>query len=196
MMRVIETWFNGTRFRSRTEARWAVFFSASGIRYEYEKEGYDLGGGVWYLPDFWLPDLNRWFEVKGKSPSKDELEKCRGLALASESEVLLAVGAPSPELEQIIRIYPHFGFVLQDKWWRKYRLQHWRQYPEPTEEFEYGWQFADDHLQNGIFWLDSNEFGAACLGPHKERCTDNFPKIAQSATARGFNASRRERFGH
>ena len=89
MMRVIETWFNGTRFRSRTEARWAVFFSASGIRYEYEKEGYDLGGGVWYLPDFWLPDLNRWFEVKGKSPSKDELEKCRGLALASESEVLL-----------------------------------------------------------------------------------------------------------
>ena len=57
--RVIETCFAGYRFRSRTEARWAAFFTACGIQFEYEKEGYDLGEGVWYLPDFWLPDLER-----------------------------------------------------------------------------------------------------------------------------------------
>ena len=34
----IETVYNGYRFRSRLEARWAVFFDAAGIEYEYEPE--------------------------------------------------------------------------------------------------------------------------------------------------------------
>ena len=33
----IETCYRGDRFRSRPEARWAVFFDTAGIRYEYEK---------------------------------------------------------------------------------------------------------------------------------------------------------------
>src|SRR5438034_8528644 len=103
---VLETWFDRIRFRSKTEARWAVFFKACGIRFEYEKEGYNLGGGVCYLPDFWLPDLNRWFEVKGKGPTQEEMEKCHALACESESEVLLAVGTPTADWEQIIRFYP------------------------------------------------------------------------------------------
>ena len=32
----IETIYKGYRFRSRLEARWAVFFDALGIEYEYE----------------------------------------------------------------------------------------------------------------------------------------------------------------
>jgi hypothetical protein len=43
-MQAIETAYNGYRFRSRLEARWAVFFDALGIRYQYEKEGFDLDG--------------------------------------------------------------------------------------------------------------------------------------------------------
>ena len=38
----IETVYNGYRFRSRLEARWAVFFDTLGIEYEYEKEGYEI----------------------------------------------------------------------------------------------------------------------------------------------------------
>ena len=64
MIKAIETTYKGYRFRSRTEARWAVFFDALGIRWEYEKEGFDLGEAGWYLPDFWLPDINTWVEVK------------------------------------------------------------------------------------------------------------------------------------
>lgn len=69
MIKAIETKYyrNGELrgfFRSRLEARWAVFFDALGIRWEYEKEGYDLGEAGWYLPDFWLPDLKMWIEVK------------------------------------------------------------------------------------------------------------------------------------
>ena len=74
-IKAIETYYNGYRFRSRLEARWAVFFDAVGIRYEYEHEGFEMGG-VKYLPDFYLPDADRWIEIKGKKLSKDEVEKC------------------------------------------------------------------------------------------------------------------------
>lgn len=63
-LKPIETRYKGYRFRSRLEARWAVFFDALGIKWEYEKEGYDLGEAGWYLPDFWLPKLTTWVEIK------------------------------------------------------------------------------------------------------------------------------------
>jgi len=74
-MQAIETIYNGYRFRSRLEARWAVFFDTLNISWEYEKEGYDLGNGVSYLPDFWLPTLNYWIEIKGKFPTPEEISK-------------------------------------------------------------------------------------------------------------------------
>lgn len=61
----IETYYNGYRFRSRLEARWAVFFDALNIKYVYEPEGYQMSDGTCYLPDFFLPDFNYYVEVKG-----------------------------------------------------------------------------------------------------------------------------------
>ena len=61
--KAIETVYNGYRFRSRLEARWAVFFDAAGIKYEYEPEGF-TDGDLFYLPDFYLPDHNTYVEVK------------------------------------------------------------------------------------------------------------------------------------
>ena len=51
-IKAIETIYNGYRFRSRLEARWAVFFDALGVDYEYEPEGFNLPNGGRYLPDF------------------------------------------------------------------------------------------------------------------------------------------------
>lgn len=65
MIKAIETHYQGYRFRSRLEARWAVFFDALGIEWEYEKEGYQLWTG-WYLPDFWLPQFRFYAEIKPK----------------------------------------------------------------------------------------------------------------------------------
>lgn len=70
-MKAIETLYNGYRFRSRLEARWAVFFDAIGIKYQYEPEGYEFTDGTKYLPDFFLPDANEYFEVKGEMNSDD-----------------------------------------------------------------------------------------------------------------------------
>lgn len=65
-IKAIETIYNGYKFRSRLEARWAVFFDKAGIEYEYEPEGFDIGG-VWYLPDFYLPWYNCYVEIKPKN---------------------------------------------------------------------------------------------------------------------------------
>lgn len=64
-MNAIPTIYNGYKFRSRLEARWAVFFDAMGIEYEYEPEGFYGSSGLYYLPDFYLSNLNVYVEVKG-----------------------------------------------------------------------------------------------------------------------------------
>lgn len=61
------------------EARWAVFFDTLGVKWEYEKEGFDLGKSGWYLPDFWLPDYGFWIEIKGQEPTEKEIETSRAL---------------------------------------------------------------------------------------------------------------------
>lgn len=63
MIKAIETVYNGYRFRSRLEARWAVFFDACEIPYQYEPEGFNLGDRR-YLPDFYLPWWKCYVEIK------------------------------------------------------------------------------------------------------------------------------------
>lgn len=64
-VKAIETVYKGYRFRSRLEARWAVFFDAAGIQYRYETEGFKTESGDMYLPDFYLPEYRMYAEVKG-----------------------------------------------------------------------------------------------------------------------------------
>lgn len=84
--------YGGITYRSRIEGRWAVFFDSLRLRHEYEREGYDLGDGVGYLPDFWLPDLDLWLEVKGADPEDDACDKAHRLAVASGKRVMVFFG--------------------------------------------------------------------------------------------------------
>lgn len=93
MIKVIETVYNGYRFRSRLEARWAVFFDALGVAWEYEKEGFDLGKYGWYLPDFWLPAFDCFVEVKPSTPSKEEKRRIATLACRLKP-VMITCGLP------------------------------------------------------------------------------------------------------
>lgn len=83
-IKAIETVYHGYRFRSRLEARWAVFFDTLGIKWAYEAEGYDLGDAGWYLPDFWIDsgtDDGFWIEVKAhKNLSERELSVANKLS--------------------------------------------------------------------------------------------------------------------
>lgn len=107
MIQAIETRYAGCRFRSRLEARWAVFFDALGITWEYEPQGFELPSGR-YLPDFQLyglggdgsPAESVWFEVK---PPVQGFTKERGderwhhLAEASNVPLIAAFGLPRPD---------------------------------------------------------------------------------------------------
>lgn len=60
-----ETVYSGVTFRSRLEARWALFFDCVGWDWDYEPCLYKVARHMAYLPDFHLPGLNLWVEVKG-----------------------------------------------------------------------------------------------------------------------------------
>ena len=91
---IIETVYRGHKFRSRQEARWAVFFDQFGIKWQYEKEGYKLGTLGNYLPDFWLPDLHIFCEVKAQKPSDREIAKALALAELSGHDVAVVSLVP------------------------------------------------------------------------------------------------------
>jgi hypothetical protein len=94
----IQTHYKGYHFRSRLEARWAVFFDAIGWQWEYEPEGFDLGEGDFYLPDFRLicAEENLWVEIKAKEPNELEWRKAWKLAEQSQTRVVFGVGLPDP----------------------------------------------------------------------------------------------------
>lgn len=97
MLTALPTTYNGQVFRSRLEARWAFFMNALEIPWEYEKEAYQLDTVV-YVPDFWLPSLSAWLEVKGDLISDPialtVIRKCTQLACLSSRPVILAFNDP------------------------------------------------------------------------------------------------------
>jgi len=94
-IRPIETRAYGHRFRSRLEARWAVAFTEARIAWQYEPEGFDLGKAGLYLPDFWLPQVSMWAEVKPDRPTDEEIIKAHALVEQSGKACLLLVGPPA-----------------------------------------------------------------------------------------------------
>ena len=109
-IQALQTWHNGHHFRSRVEARWAVFFEHMGVSFDYEPEAYSDGQTA-YLPDFLIslrlsaPD-NRFepkvfFEVKGAQPTPEELAKARMLAKLTNKHVLIAFGSFSSGFKSI-----------------------------------------------------------------------------------------------
>lgn len=105
VIKAIETHWHGYRFRSRLEARWAVFFEELGIRWEYEPEGFQTRAG-WYLPDFWLPELGVWAEVKPdsnrKKVDKKDRDKMVFFVLDSRQPLLILDGTPAPKVYKMI----------------------------------------------------------------------------------------------
>ena len=95
-IKAIETEYNGYKFRSRLEARWAVFFDAAGIKYEYEPEGFELTDGTRYLPDFYLPDEDMYVEVKApRETSFFEIKKTIKFVKKANKPLLLLSNLPA-----------------------------------------------------------------------------------------------------
>ena len=114
MIKAIETPYRGIKFRSRLEARWAVFFDELKILYLYEAEGFDIDG-VWYLPDFYLPAFDTYVEIKPSHDiSMNELNKIN--KLAQYKSLFVVYGNPAPYEGDI---NPGYEIFLSGKFFKK-----------------------------------------------------------------------------
>ena len=97
-IKAIETFYDGYRFRSRLEARWAVFFHESGIPYVYEPEGFRLDEHIFYLPDFYLPWFSAYVEIKpnyiDEEKEKEAKDKLELLYFTTSKETMIFFGDP------------------------------------------------------------------------------------------------------
>jgi hypothetical protein len=109
-----DTHYAGYHFRTRLEARWAVFFDALGADWEYEPQAFelrplpaaedrraepedDLHLGR-HLPSFWLPGQKAWFDAIRQEPEKEALLRLTRFAALADDRAFVAVGPiPAPE---------------------------------------------------------------------------------------------------
>ena len=94
-MKPIPTIFRGITYRSRLEARWQCFFDSINLSAQYEPEGFVLESGTCYLPDFWLPQVRMFAEIKPEYLTPSEQFKCEGLTAGTHSACLFLIGAPA-----------------------------------------------------------------------------------------------------
>lgn len=187
-IKAIETIYNGYKFRSRLEARWAVFFDSLGVQWEYEKEGYRFSDGTQYLPDFWLPGLKYWIEIKGQYPTEVEINKINRLHTGTGRDSFILYGnIPSSreiyeyisddyfQMREVIEgMLPQYGCIGA---MQEYGLMH------------FVWsccRYHDDNLA-----LRSDDFGGGwcCKGYGAARVDD--PRLIAA-----YTAARQVRFEH
>jgi hypothetical protein len=101
-MKSLPTTYNGSTFRSRAEARWAVFFTNMGWEWTYENQGYELEDGDFYLPDFeiTLPNADKYFaEVKpndfDKFDNGEYMDKLQRFTTEAGHDLLILDGNPT-----------------------------------------------------------------------------------------------------
>lgn len=119
VVQAIETRYAGCHFRSRLEARWAVFFDHLKIKWEYEPQGYSLPSGP-YLPDFFLPKINGgvFFEVKADTDEghQDDL-RWPQLAVSTMQDVFVAFGLPRPDsYDTLVYSEPNGSIEVYHPW--------------------------------------------------------------------------------
>jgi hypothetical protein len=142
----IKTFYRGYIFHSRLEAKWAVFLDALNVQWEYEKEGYILKDGTWYLPDFWLPELDCWLEIKGERPTHEEKHKAYLLSSQSQKLVIIASGSIRYKIDEFW-LYTQKPFNLE-----VYGGESWDDWE--SKIFPHGFRHHIDILNYYIIELD------------------------------------------
>lgn len=189
-VKALDTEYKGYKFRSRLEARWAVFFDSLGVEWEYEPEGFDLGGGLHYLPDFRLhgvtishafykENCTIYVEVKGNMTAGDALKINRFYEMGiseenSFSETPVLVVGNIPEGTDIDEITDN----IQRKAYR-----------ELDGVYPYNFETIDgDYLatypgidKDGVFTLFGDDYSYLC-------------DMDRALTARAYNKARQARF--
>ncbi len=78
-IQAIPTAYKSIQYKSRLEARTAIFFNYLGLNFEYEPKFFEIEKDFWYVPDFYLRDLELWVEIKGPGLYEEAYLKAKGL---------------------------------------------------------------------------------------------------------------------
>lgn len=123
-IKAIKTNYNGILFRSKTEARWAVFFDSLGVEYRYEPYYEEVGNDYLsfnYLPDFYLQQQDIYIEIKPGKPCHTEERKaafwCKDI---HEIVILFNLNPPTEKLENgWLYYFPNIKQIstVRDSYW-------------------------------------------------------------------------------
>ena len=176
-MNARRTEFDGRMFRSRGEAKYAAFFLAWGLPYEYEPDRFGPGR-IGYLPDFHLPTLRLYLEIKPACQfGREEAGVDRAVRAAAfiPEPLWIAFGEPMPG-----------QYVIQDDEGGYLVLAHCRRCHALSyvladgQTIEAVWQDAED---GGCGW---GEIGKHSCGDH-----DRHPDpLADDALAAAYRNGR------
>lgn len=104
MIKAKQSVYRGTLFRSKLEVKWAILLDELGYRWDYEPRNFVVSHGG-YLPDFYLPDLKMWAEVKPCDLDSVALTKIMDVAAQTGESALLFEGTPRKH----VRMVQHCG---------------------------------------------------------------------------------------
>lgn len=110
MIKAIDTHYKDHLFRSRLEARWAVYFDTLGVKWDYESEGFELENGR-YLPDFYFPKYDFYGEIKPEGFGDKDLDKWTSFVTEMKKPLVVFEGLPHTSDCRIIYLD---GFQLTD----------------------------------------------------------------------------------
>lgn len=102
--------YSGVKFRSTLEADWAATLDSLDIVWQYEPSGITLPSGVRYRPDFFLPEIATWLEVKG--PHNERITKAEQLQEAVRHHPNCDCNSPSGDEDDPGTCYDPYQLVV------------------------------------------------------------------------------------
>lgn len=180
-MKPIQTIYQGYKFRSRLEARWAYFFDLMGIEWEYEPQGFEIGH-IRYLPDFKVTAPTGdvfWYEVKPASVTSDPKFDAFSSALKQEEGqyATLLNGDPMEffdiDGEAGLKVCPRCGYIGEPSYSYSVKCgdelfhEHgcWPcDYSTPSEQLDWQDLFTEEgYTSKGAVGVDIFDAGALML---------------------------------
>lgn len=184
-LKVKETKYKGYRFRSRLEAKWAVFFDACGVKWEYEPEGYDLGDELSYLPDFLLHGVT--FNHAGKQVNCDLFVEVKGKMTATDAEKIRRFHKGGMPILVVGNIPEGANFAEMTEHMDELSWQ--REHENPDWPYFFNFNTVDDDYFSAYPGVDKagvfNLFGAD---------SNYIADADQERTARAYDKARQARF--
>lgn len=112
-IKAIPTEYNNHTFRSRMEARWALFFDVLGVKWTYEPDVYDIGDGQKYFPDFYFPEYDFFAEIKPTEFNEIEERKWIKFCNINKKPLLLLIGNPHAKIS---KLYLPIQYINYSSW--------------------------------------------------------------------------------